>query len=241
MNSHIVCLCLTTYPKRADMLRDALHAFTLQTYPDRTLVVVNDGAPLRAVSPAFSVDVLNCTPGTTIGAKRQQGLAYAGAAWVSTWDDDDFFLPNHLTSMAHTARVEGALVVRNRLHALVNEHLKVASIVRRPAPAGVLFWGPAAQAVGGYHDQPYGEDWSLYVRLQLAQTPTRLSAELTYLHRRHTGNISRGFESPVWSSDRQTAEGIEDQQRWPRHELITLQRNLDRCLAVRRSVLVEPA
>ena len=99
----VTCLC-PTYG-RFQRLRDALACFLLQDYPRRRLLILNDGPPLTLVSGQThagigraEVRILNRPERMpTLGHKRQLLLEEAETPLVAHWDDDDLYLPWHLT------------------------------------------------------------------------------------------------------------------------------------------------
>jgi hypothetical protein len=95
----VTCLC-PTYG-RAGLLRDAVACFLRQDYPgEASLLVLND-APAPIVIEADRATVLNSPRRfPTLGHKRQALLEMAGTPLVAHWDDDDVYLPWHLTSVA---------------------------------------------------------------------------------------------------------------------------------------------
>lgn len=79
---------LTTHPRRARYLPDALKSYRQQTHADRELVIVNDGEPLT--SHASDIRVVNLpSRGSrwTIGEKRNVGVREARGERIATWDD----------------------------------------------------------------------------------------------------------------------------------------------------------
>ncbi len=110
----VTCLC-PTYG-RFERLRDAVACFLLQDYPGaRRLLILNDAtAPIRLASARNSelhppyggqaqnrrVDVFNAPARfATLGHKRQALLDAAQTPLVAHWDDDDIYLPWHLTML----------------------------------------------------------------------------------------------------------------------------------------------
>ena len=92
---------------RFEQLRDAVACFLLQDYRPRRLLVLNDAPqPLRLGSsggsvlrlPGARVEVLNNPVRyRTLGHKRQALLTAARSPVVAHWDDDDWYLPWHLS------------------------------------------------------------------------------------------------------------------------------------------------
>jgi len=104
----ITCLC-PTYG-RFERLRDSLACFLLQDYPRRRLLILNDGPPLRlegghirAVEGGAEIVIVNRKSRMpTLGDKRQFLLEHANTRVVAHWDDDDLYLPWHLSQCVKT-------------------------------------------------------------------------------------------------------------------------------------------
>jgi len=98
----VTCLC-PTYG-RFERLRDAIACFLLQDYPNKRLLVLND-APVPLVlepSPRLCVSVVNSVKRfETLGHKRQALLEMADTSLVAHWDDDDLYLPWHISQCVH--------------------------------------------------------------------------------------------------------------------------------------------
>ena len=94
----ITCLCPTC--GRFERLRDAVACFLLQDYPGRKSLIILNDAPVRIVpgGTAHCVRVIDHPERfPTLGHKRQALLATADTPLVAHWDDDDLYLPWHLT------------------------------------------------------------------------------------------------------------------------------------------------
>lgn len=124
----LISCIMPTHNRRA-FLSLALDSFLAQTYPNRELVVIDDGAD--AVG-----DVLQDVPGVryvrmakraTIGAKRNMACEAARGELIAHWDDDDWYGPGRLAYQAESL---------NRgqcdLNGLVSSH-----VLEMPA---ALFW-----------------------------------------------------------------------------------------------------
>jgi glycosyltransferase involved in cell wall biosynthesis len=88
---------MPTYGRRA-FIPLALECFRRQTYPNRELIVIDDG--LDAVGDLFkderSVRYLHIGKRVSIGAKRNIGCANACGEIVVLWDDDDWYDPRRV-------------------------------------------------------------------------------------------------------------------------------------------------
>lgn len=95
--------CLMVTANRARLAERSVDCFLAQTWPNRELVIVDDGeedyAPLLARVPAERLihHRLPKNPATTLGELRNLSLDIARGALMSHWDDDDWFHPERLT------------------------------------------------------------------------------------------------------------------------------------------------
>ena len=102
MTEALTCLC-PTYG-RWTRLRDAVACFLLQDYPgEATLLILNDAVHPIALGDARPVpgrairSVHSRGRFANLGAKRQALLEAASTSLVAHWDDDDLYLPWHLS------------------------------------------------------------------------------------------------------------------------------------------------
>ena len=123
----ITCLC-PTYG-RFERLRDAVACFLLQDYAGRAeLHILNDAYDPIILTDAPGITAHQCladahvavvnerTRYANLGAKRQAALT--GAAWtplVAHWDDDDLYLPWHLSAAVGALRAaKGKMCAKSR-------------------------------------------------------------------------------------------------------------------------------
>ena len=87
---------------RPEFLAVALRCFAEQTWPNRELVVVDDGnrfpADERAVA-AVGGRVMRMPTGTTLGEKLNAGAEAARGVIIQKWDDDDFYASHYMAAM----------------------------------------------------------------------------------------------------------------------------------------------
>lgn len=95
MNPLVSCLCCTY--GRFSLLRQALACFLAQDYEPKELIILNDHPkPIRCDIPG--VRVINAPKRFDgMGSKQNALLAEAGGIVGARWDDDDFYLPWHLS------------------------------------------------------------------------------------------------------------------------------------------------
>jgi len=114
----VTCLC-PTYG-RFERLQDAVACFLLQDYPGpKELVILNDAAEPVILCPRLTITadqylvdaharVINVRDRfANLGAKRQALLEAARTPLVAHWDDDDLYLPWHLTAAVAALGVAG--------------------------------------------------------------------------------------------------------------------------------------
>jgi glycosyltransferase involved in cell wall biosynthesis len=97
----LVSVILTTRD-RPRFLSRAFECFRGYHYPQRELIVVDDGEvyPVdEAVVAAEGGRLVRVAPGTSIGEKLNSGLAAARGAWCQKMDDDDWYGPAFLDLM----------------------------------------------------------------------------------------------------------------------------------------------
>ncbi|ULA63108.1 MAG: Glycosyltransferase [Nitrospira sp.] len=99
----MVTVIIPTY-NRPDRLRTALASVLDQDYRDVQIVVVNDGAmPVEAVIVAVNQDgritLINHDRNKGLAASRNTGLRHATGKYVCYLDDDDRFLPDHISTL----------------------------------------------------------------------------------------------------------------------------------------------
>src|SRR5262249_43541809 len=97
----LVSVVLTTR-NRPRFLTVALACFRHANYPNRELIVVDDGDvhPVDAAKvDAAGGRLIRVAPGTTIGEKLNRGLQDARGTWCQKMDDDDWYGPGFLDAM----------------------------------------------------------------------------------------------------------------------------------------------
>jgi glycosyltransferase involved in cell wall biosynthesis len=100
----LVSVVLATH-ERPRFLPLALACYRHQTYPNRELIVVDDGAEF----PVAAVEVAGCggrllrfEPGTPLGAKMNLGLRQAAGPLCLKMDDDDWYAPEFLETLVQS-------------------------------------------------------------------------------------------------------------------------------------------
>ncbi|MGW7530850.1 glycosyltransferase family 2 protein [Amycolatopsis sp. NPDC054798] len=91
--------CITPTYNRRRFLPQAIRHFQRQDYPDRELLVLDDGTdPVADLIPDDPhIRYFRLPERRTIGAKRNLGCALARGEIIAHWDDDDWMSADRLT------------------------------------------------------------------------------------------------------------------------------------------------
>jgi len=220
MTPLVSCICLTTWPRRRAYLPDALRSYRQQTYPERELIVVNDGEPL--VSHAADVAVVNLPDvgrKWTIGEKRNVGVRKARGTYLATWDDDDVSMPDRLAVQVDAARRWGADCVLADKMLVADEDMHLLGDCDRglvkPVQPSALTRRDAVIAVGGYPVSNYREDAEVVerIKLLLRGVVTTMPGSNWYVMRRHGGNTATGDNSSYAICAMRSPDVVEYQRR----------------------------
>lgn len=184
----VSAVMLTNWPHRAAWATEAVRSFQRQTWPERELIVVNEGVPLQSLAPG--VRVVNTGPRRSLGGQRTEGLRAARGAWLATWDDDDFSLPDRLATQLARAASARAVYVRSDRLWFADATLALRCVARGPFFATALVQRAVALRAGGWHPVDYCEDADFERTLRVRGEPIAVTPDLFYVARRHDRNAS---------------------------------------------------
>lgn len=88
--------------------------FARQTWPDRELVVINDG-PYSLAGLCEGLREVRVPPGKTLGELRNIGLEQARGDWIIQWDDDDRHHPDRIRQQMEAAQPGRPVTLRRQL------------------------------------------------------------------------------------------------------------------------------
>jgi glycosyltransferase involved in cell wall biosynthesis len=97
----LISCIMPTYNRRS-FIPLALHNFRLQDYPNRELIVIDDGTDPVAdlVEGEPGVRYFRLPGRVTIGEKRSLACTLASGELIAHWDDDDWYSPERLSRQA---------------------------------------------------------------------------------------------------------------------------------------------
>ncbi len=117
--------CLMVTRNRAALARRAVRCFVEQSWPERELVIVDDGAedytpmlaPFIAGGARIFYHRLPPDPARTLGAARNISLERGAGEFLVQWDDDEWYHPDRLSvQMAATDRLDVVLLDYTLMH-----------------------------------------------------------------------------------------------------------------------------
>ncbi len=161
----ITSLCATY--GRFTLLQDVVTCFLNQDYPRKRLLILNDAETPLTVADEFKgiIEIKNVPKMfSNLGEKRQALLEMAQTELVAQWDDDDLYLPWHLSrSVAALLRTKmdcvksagawgmlGSLVSPPDAPRVAGPNLVVKGIQHNVYEGTMVFKREAALALGGY-------------------------------------------------------------------------------------------
>jgi cellulose synthase/poly-beta-1,6-N-acetylglucosamine synthase-like glycosyltransferase len=185
------------------MLAEAVASVRAQTLPPIEHLVVDDGS--ESVPEAAGITVLRVPRGGP-GPARNAAVEQARGEAIALLDDDDLWHPHHLETVWAVMQSTGADVVyadcavenRRDGYSFEVEDFDGDAILERNflcLPA-TLVRTSSLRAVGGFPDEPRGQDWSLWKNMHRAGMQFVHVPEVTVTYRFHTDNLTYGGVDP---------------------------------------------
>lgn len=177
---------------RGDLVPRALRSIaTQEVAEDIEVLLLRDGGPaLEAGEWPFSVRSLGITPRLGPAGARNAAAILSRGALLAFLDDDDEWLPGHLSSLLDVVRTTGGLAFSDAEFLHEAEHWTAPfrfrfhpEILRSTNPiilSGAAMPRSAFLAVGGFDaDLPAYEAWDLFLRLAQAGVPLQRVPSVT--------------------------------------------------------------
>lgn len=211
-DARVSCI-LPTFDRRL-FVPVALACFERQDYPNRELIVLDDGChPVEdLVAGRSRVRYVRLTKRATIGAKRNLAAELARGEVLMQWDDDDWFGPTRIRDQLGVLLAGAAdlchLEQRWLFDACSGRFLYRYDESQADArvASGTLAMTKATWVrAGGYMDSSDAEDWELFQRAVARGARAALVAnEGSYVYVRHGGNsyrilIENGLPPTGWA------------------------------------------
>lgn len=180
--------CLMVTADRRPLVRRSLLCYRKQTYPNRELVIVDDGrddlSDLLTDLPDRDVTYLRLErrPENSLGRLRNISLEHARGDLLTAWDDDDWYHPRRLEIQAEALRGgHRSCVLSSVLMHLDTPDFRLHPFrgpFREGAPGSLLF--PRDHAVR-YPETARGEDTAFLNLWKEKGAQTKLDGRLDYL------------------------------------------------------------
>ena len=203
--SPLVSCIMPTFNRRR-YISQALQTFQRQDYPNRELIIVDDGSDSieDLVPTTANIRYLRLSRRTSIGAKRNLACQTARGEIIAHWDDDDWYAPDRLRyqaapivqGQADLTGLENAFVLQLpegefwKVDAQLHQRLFVGNV-----HGGTLVYRKELWTKGlRYPEINLAEDASLIFRAtRMGKRLMRLSNPGVFVYVRHGGNAWREF------------------------------------------------
>lgn len=167
---HITAICLTY--GRPQHLEEAITCFLAQDYTGpKELLILNSFPRQTLICDAPNVRIINLPERPpSLGDARNLAIEHAAGTHLITFDDDDLYLPHHLSLMAEHFGGNDWIWFSRQFY---SEHDRIKSVVGGSANV-VAFTKAAWEAVGRYRSMGTGEDRDFVGRLTSSRPGQRV-------------------------------------------------------------------
>jgi glycosyltransferase involved in cell wall biosynthesis len=173
-----------------EFLSSALASIDVQGFPDREIVLVDDGSSQKLTPPGYVRYFRQHQQGPA--AARNRGIRESRGGFLAFLDIDDLWTPGHLNRLhaALVARPEAGLA-QGRMRQLCEN--RISGAYRMPYIGSCLFRREVLESLGGFDESlMLGEDHDLMYRCWERDIEKVHVDEVSLIYRRHAGNTSRG-------------------------------------------------
>lgn len=211
---------------RSNLLARALSSVRAQSFEDWECVVVNDAPAARASVDALllglaDVRISACHNATNKGvaAARNAGIARTSGRYLAFLDDDDYWLPDHLSGIIRTHEVtpEPIVIYTDFIEQWQSDIAAPRLTTAKPPPAdptrGLLKGSCHIRTMStvslprcciddiGLFDVnlKYGEDWDFYLRASSHYRFVHLRQYSVVYYHHFQGRLTSGYRDPVRS------------------------------------------
>jgi O-antigen biosynthesis protein len=193
--------CIMPTRNRGELARQAIRMFLAQTYPNRELIVVDDGEEdLGEIGSDQGIKLERLSKAHALGAKRNIACELARGDLVAHWDDDDWYAPDRLARQVE-AMIDGADACGSgslyHLDTRTNRWFVYTYRGTRPWVAGTtLMYRRQCWLGGGFEPVSSNEDFRFLLGLERVVDLRRPELCVVRLHDKNTS--SRIGFGPDW-------------------------------------------
>ncbi len=183
---------------RPRLLAVALGCYQRQTYPNRELVVVDDGEAAPADESAIAAvggRLIRVEAGTPLGTKLNHGARAANGLFCQKMDDDDWYAPSFVETMVRSVHESWTVVRRPTLAVLMGflffdvARWEIRRSTPENAPGATLFFERELWEEHPFRGVPRDEDvWFYMDQLRHGGACVTVDAPETFLAVRHGGS-----------------------------------------------------
>ena len=194
----------------ASYIDQALASLACQTLRPRAVVVADDcstddtAGRARGWSGRLPLEVVQLDRNQGPGVARDRAISASRSPFLAMLDADDFFLPDHLETMAGAYAASPGLVSAQELSWHPGKGLDFPSQPRRLSRRANhlipllrsnfvnfgFFARELYESVGGFSDLYYCEDWDLWIRMLRSGANLTVGSHPTAVHRVHPHSLS---------------------------------------------------
>ena len=154
MNKPLITALSVTFG-RIEHLQRAIHCFLEQDYENKSLLILNTNPAQKLFGDFKDVKIINLSQRPpSLGACRNLAVREAAGDLLVTWDDDDYYLPNHLTNFAERFESGEWIWMENQFYSEQGRILKFMSGSYNTFAYTKTAW----KSVGGFNELSVGED-----------------------------------------------------------------------------------
>jgi glycosyltransferase involved in cell wall biosynthesis len=212
----LISVVLTTRD-RPRFLPIALECYRRQTYRNRELIVVDDGAEFPAdpeLVDAAGGRLIRMEPASMLGAKLNRGVMEARGCFCQKMDDDDWYAPNFMETMLSALLRSWSTVCRPTsaflMHFLFFDvaRWEIRESVGNNIPGATILFSRDAWEESPFRAVGNNEDnWFLRDQLDTGGTLAPVRALKTFLAVRHGGG--GGDRGHTWT-EQSSGQIVED-------------------------------
>jgi len=174
----------------AEYLDSALASVAAQQFPDREILLIDDGSPAELKPPSYVRYIRQ--PHLGAAAAYNRGIRESRGEILAFLDIDDMWTPGHLSRLHAALKAnQEAGIAQGSMRQLCGD--RISGAYRMPYIQSCVFRRPALEISGGLDEtMPLGEDYDLLYRCWEKDIVKINVDEVSLIYRRHGGNISNG-------------------------------------------------
>jgi glycosyltransferase involved in cell wall biosynthesis len=111
----VTAIMVTQNRERQPFVAMSIRSFLHQTYPQATLLIVNDGNPVPIEHPRIKQLLIPYDPKQTLGDLRNIALDYCTSNLIIQWDDDDWSHPDRITRQVQAYQSGWVVLLKKQL------------------------------------------------------------------------------------------------------------------------------